>query len=306
MLRITLRRFSRILFTLALVGWFVNYGTAQKNKKALDMAAIRSMAGCYNVEFKYTETFAPEVDYEQAYDYTSAAFEWAGIIEESDNKIVLQHLLIINDSTIIKHWRQDWIYEADGQYVYDKDQFWKYQKFDKNTSKGKWTQEVYQVDDSPRYSGTATWVHFDNRHFWENTADSPLPRREHSKRSDYNVMKRGNHVEILQTGWVHEQDNDKVIRKDGEKDVLLVQEKGFNHYSKRKDDDCKPAIVWWEANKDTWLKVQAKWSDVLGEKENLKLNAKVDNKSLFEHFYLFEKKPSNAEITELIDQFIVK
>jgi hypothetical protein len=79
---------------------------AQNAKKQQDLEAIKSMAGCYSVEFKYTETFAPEVDYEKAYDYTSAAFEWAQIVEESDDKIVIQHLLIINDSTVIKHWRQ--------------------------------------------------------------------------------------------------------------------------------------------------------------------------------------------------------
>lgn len=279
---------------------------AQKNKKNLDIAAIKSMVGCYNVEFKYTETFAPEVDYEQAYDYTSAAFEWAGLIEETDNKIVLQHLLIINDSTIIKHWRQDWIFEADGEYVYDKDNKWKYVPMSKAESKGKWTQNVYQVDDSPRYSGTATWIHADGRTYWDNVADSPLPRREHSKRSDYNVMKRGNHVEIFKNGWVHEQDNDKVIRKDGEADVLLVQEKGFNNYDRRKEADCKPAMAWWEQNKDTWVVVQDLWEDVLGQKKDLVLLPKVDNKSLFEHFYTLDDHPSKEVMNELIQSFISK
>jgi len=50
-----------------------------------------------------------------------------------------------------------------------------------------------------------------------------LPRREYSKRSDYNVMMRGNHVEITDEGWLHEQDNEKVIR---DKDLAL--EKAVN------------------------------------------------------------------------------
>src|SRR5690606_37643415 len=225
---------------------FSMHVVGQPAKKDLDRAAIKAMAGCYNVEFKYTETFAPEVDYEKHYDYTSAAFEWAGIIEESEDKIVLQHLLIINDSAIIKHWRQDWIYEADGQYRYDKDNVWRYEAIPPLASKGKWTQNVYQVDDSPRYSGTATWLHYDGKSLWDNIADSPLPRREHSKRSDYNVMKRGNRVHITPYGWLHEQDNDKIIRKDGHEDVLLVQEKGYNTYEKRKESECNPAIEWWK------------------------------------------------------------
>lgn len=28
--------------------------------------------------------------------------------EQTDRKILIQHLLVINDSTVIKHWREDW------------------------------------------------------------------------------------------------------------------------------------------------------------------------------------------------------
>ena len=29
----------------------------------------------------------------------------------------------------------------------------------KKDVRGQWTQKVYQVDDSPRYEGSSTWVH---------------------------------------------------------------------------------------------------------------------------------------------------
>ena len=51
---------------------------------------------------------------------------------------------------------------------------------DKKDVKKQWTQKVYQVDDSPRYSGSATWVHVDGKRYWQNKTGAPLPRREYS------------------------------------------------------------------------------------------------------------------------------
>lgn len=277
---------------------------AQADKKAMDRQAIKAMVGCYDVEFKYTETFAPEVDYEKAYDYTSAAFEWAELVEETEDKIVLQHLLIINDSMIIKHWRQDWIFESDDQYRFDKDNSWKYEKKSKDAVAGTWTQNVYQVDDSPRYSGTATWTHVDGVSSWYHKADSPLPRREYTKRSDYNVMKRGNRVQIKSDGWLHEQDNDKIIRTDTA-DVLLVQEKGYNTYEKRADVDCVAAQKYWEENKSMWSEVRVVWDDILDDKQDLKLHNKVDDKRLYEHLFYSDQEWSKGEIQELVGKYII-
>lgn len=296
--------------TLLIFGFTIlHFSTnAQEHKKTLDISAIKAMEGCFDVEFKYTETFAPEVDYEQAYDYTSAAFEYAKVIQESDDKIVLQHLLIIQQDTmepyIIKHWRQDWVYQASGQYRYDKDGHWVYEPLTDQQTAGTWTQSVYQVDDSPRYSGTATWTHVDGTSAWYNKADSPLPRREYSKRSDYNLMKRGNRVQIKDYGWLHEQDNDKVIRTDTS-ETLLVQEKGYNTYKKRKDSDCQPAIDWWTANKAKWNNVQEVWQDILDQKKDLMLHDKVQDKKLYEHLFFGQSDFSKADLKELIGTYII-
>lgn len=278
---------------------------AQKDKKELDIQAIKAMEGCYNVEFKYTETFAPEVDYEKAYDYTSAAFEWAEIIEETDDKIVLQHLLIINDSTIIKHWRQDWTYEKRNNYRYDKNNRWVYEPLEKKEVKGTWTQEVFQVDDSPRYTGTATWTHVDGVSSWYNKSDSPLPRREYTKRDDYNVMKRGNRIQILENGWVHEQDNDKIIREEGKEDVLLVQEKGYNTYDKRPDSDCQSAKEWWDKNQDKWAVVRSVWDEVYDDKKSLELKVDLEGKKLYEHLFADGQYNQKDEIEALIKKYVV-
>ena len=281
---------------------------AQKDKKKLDLYAIKAMAGCYDIAFKYTETFAPEVDYENAYDYTSAAFEWAEIVEETEDKVVLQHLLVIHDtsgnSMIIKHWRQDWTYEKKDVYRFDKNNKWVFEPLTKEDTKGTWTQEVFQVDDSPRYTGTATWTHVDGVSSWYNKADSPLPRREYSKRSDYNVMKRGNRVQILPYGWLHEQDNDKVVREDGKEDMLVVQEKGYNTYKKRDNADCKAAQDWWAENKEKWAIVRTVWNGVYGAEEPIELKAEVEGKKLYEHLFFNPQYSQEAEIKALVEKYV--
>lgn len=301
--------FAKSILLLALTLSVQTESAAQFNKKIQDIKAIKAMVGCYDVEFKYTETFSPEVDYEMAYDYTSAAFEWAELVEETEDKIVLQHLLIIQKDTaqpyIIKHWRQDWIYENTHQYRYDKDNKWVFETMSKKDVEGKWTQNVYQVDDSPRYSGTATWTHVDGVSSWYNKADSPLPRREYSKRSDYNLMKRGNRVQIMDYGWLHEQDNDKVIRTDTS-ETLLVQEKGYNTYKKRPDMDCIAAQKFWRENHDMWADVRAVWDDVFGKNQDLELHVKLDDKRLYEHLFFGKEEWDKENISKLIDSYTVR
>jgi len=275
-------------------------------KKELDRQAIKSMLGCYEVAFQYTETFAPEIDYEKAYDYTSQAFECAQLVEETEDRIVIQHLLIINDSTIIKHWRQDWIYEETQQFTYHKDNQWNFFELTPEEVKGQWTQKVYQVDDSPRYCGTATWVHVDGRSEWYHKADSPLPRREYTKRSDYNVMKRGNRIIITEEGWLHEQDNDKVIREDGKEDVLLVQEKGYNTYVRKDSEDCQPALDWWAEHQEAWAGVREAWDEIYSSRDALKLHIKVDGKRLYQHLFYNPKLKDSAYVAQILDSYIAE
>jgi hypothetical protein len=303
MITIKLKKLVSFIMLTLILTISIQKSEAQVNKKMLDKTAIKAMVGCYDVEFKYTETFAPEVDYEKAYDYTSAAFEWAELVEETEDKIVLQHLLIINDSTIIKHWRQDWVYEDQNKYRFDRDNKWIYESVTKEKKAGTWTQNVYQVDDSPRYSGTATWTHADGLSAWYHKSDSPLPRREYTKRSDYNVMKRGNRVQVKEYGWLHEQDNDKVVRTDSS-DVILAQEKGYNTYTRRSESDCVAAMKYWNKNKDMWADVRGAWDEVFDKKKDLKLRNRVDGKRLYEHLFFSTEDWEKDEIEELISKYV--
>ncbi len=292
---------------LALLFSFVFLGMQAQSKKEMDRQSILDMCGCYEITFKYTETFSPEIDYEKKLDYTAAALELALPITNENNEISIQHLLVVNDSMVIKHWRQDWLYENQNVFTYDQDNTWDFTTLPKKEVKGQWTQKVYQVDDSPRYSGSATWFHADGKHYWENKTDSPLPRREYSKRSDYNVMKRGNRQEITDYGWVHEQDNDKIIRKEGQEDVLLVQEKGWNTYTRVPDEKCALARKWWEENQEFWARVRGVWDDIYTREGALSLHRSVDKKPLFMHLYPLEAANAGTEeIREVIRKFVAE
>lgn len=270
-------------YILILFAFISLSATSQKQKKQ-DISAIKSMCGCYEISFNFSETFSPVKDYEYHDNYKSGALEYVFPIEESKDKIVLQHLLVISDTMIIKHWRQDWLFENNDFYAFDKESTWDYKSKSASEVKGQWTQKVYQVDDSPRYEGSSSWVHVDGRHFWENTADAPLPRREFSKRSDYNVMERRNRQEITGSGWVHEQDNAKIIRSE-EGDEILAYEKGLNTYTKTEDSKCNPAKKWWGENEPYWADVRAVWDEVFAKQKTIAINMKVDDKIMFQRLF---------------------
>lgn len=277
-----------------------------QSKKQQDINAIKSMCGCYEVKFNFAETF----NYSKDSSYTPSAtkhaygLEWVELVEDTPDKIVMQHLLIVNDTMIVKHWRQDWLYENTKLYEFYKDKTWKFKELSKDEVKGQWTQKVYQVDDSPRYEGTATWVHVDGKHYWKNTTDAPLPRREYTKRNDYNVLRRTNTHEITSYGWLHEQDNDKLVRDENGNDFLLAQEKGLDIYTKVDDSKCKAAQNWWKENKDFWAKVRNKWSEVYNENQDLQLKPTVDKKPLFSHLFKMPPQSSKEQIEEVINNFI--
>lgn len=286
---------------------------AQKDKVSEDRKAILAMEGCYKVTFEFAETFSPDTAYQYHDRKFDQGIEQVKVLVNTDKRIVLQHLLVVSDSMVIKHWRQDWVYEPTEIMVYDKDNTWKVVKLSASERKGKWAQKVYQVDDSPRYEGVGTWVHVDGRHFWEAKADAPLPRREYTKRNDYNVVGRFSHMEVTNDGWFLEQDNAKIVRDDNG-DRLICMEKGMEKFTKG-DFDCKPADEYWAKTENYWAAVREVWSEVYAKNQTLELANKVDGQFLFmalfglssshENMDLAKKEEVKKEILQAIQPFII-
>lgn len=122
-----------------------------------DRADILAMAGNYRVSFNMQESTRWDPDYEVLEPKRSGGNEVVRVIEDTGRKIVLQHMLVItgddDNSMIIKHWRQDWEYELTKVLVYSDRNTWTWEDVPEKMRTGRWSQTVYQVDDSPRYAG---------------------------------------------------------------------------------------------------------------------------------------------------------
>mgnify|MGYP001340004645 FL=1 len=216
--------------------------SAQKKHKQ-DIEAIKKMCGCFEISFNFAETFNYVEDslYMPSKTYITSGLELAKLIVDENDKISIQHILQVGPPSspyVIKHWRQDWLFENTNLYLYNANNQWLFEEKSKKGVKGQWTQKVYQVDDSPRYEGSGSWVHVDGKSYWENITPAPLPRRELTVRSDYNLTMRGNRHEITDFGWVHDQDNKKIVRKNNKNDVIIAEEKGYSSYVQVEDSRC--------------------------------------------------------------------
>ena len=231
-----------------------------------DRAAILAMAGEYTVTFDFSEVMPVEAGYELAEDKTTPAREVVYVIEDTGEYIALQHLLLVGDSAepfIIKHWRQDWQYEPERLMAYQGFNTWEMHEVSGADAAGAWSQTVYQVDDSPRYAGIARWVHASNAATWEPEATyRPLPRRDATTRDDYDVIEAVNRHTILSWGWTHEQDNSKIILRDGEAREL-VREHGINTYINADLERDDAAADYWAATEDYWAKVREAWNMIM-------------------------------------------
>ena len=275
-------------------------------QKKQDIEAIKGMCGCFEIDFKFSETFqyTNDSNYSKSKNYNAKALEYAKLIKDEKGHISIQHLLVMGDY-IIKHWRQDWIFQNKDLLKYDGNNNWKYISKTKKDVKGQWTQKVFQVDDSPRYEGSATWVHTDGKSYWENSSYAPLPRREYTKRNDYNIMIRGNRHEITKDGWVHDQDNFKVVKdSESNSEVILASEKGFNMYKRVDESKCNKAINWWDENNEKWSLVLDKWNSIYSKKDDISLRRSVENKPLFS-FLFDENIVDKDEIGLIIDRFVI-
>jgi hypothetical protein len=266
-----------------------------------DRRAILAMAGGYRTSFDFLEVAGFTKDFKPDRPYQSWATEKVYVIEDKSTYISLQHLLVmsivdkdgkVQGPFVTKHWRQDWQYEPAEQFVYRGYNAWVREPLSSQVSKAAWRQSVYQVDDSPRYAGTGRWHHLGNYSSWESEEGwRPLPRREFSVRSDYHVLAGTNRHIILPTGWVHEQQNLKVVLDaEGQPratDPVLAREFGYNRYDRIEGVDWSAGDRYIERTEPLWKAVRAQWSGLIARDEPLRLRGAPDKDQLFEP--LFER-----------------
>lgn len=234
-----------------------------------DRADILAMAGNFKVRFDMQESTPWDPTYKPIEAKTSGGHEVVRVIEDTGRRIVLQHLLVVNHEgkdMVIKHWRQDWEYEPARVLVYADRNTWKWEDVPEKMRTGRWSQTVWQVDDSPRYGG---WGQFETqggvRRWRSNWTWRPLARRDAVRNPIYDRYYAINRHQPTPEGWVHWQDNTKMGPKDG-KLAPIVQEYVLNTYTRFDGYNVKAAEDYWAATKDFWSAVRADWDQVAKEK----------------------------------------
>jgi hypothetical protein len=300
-------KFATVLLILLTLVSVVS--AAEPDKLELDRKAILSMAGTYDVKFQFQETVALQPGYKKHEPEDDDAKELVLVIRDEPHRIELQHLLMAGDH-VVKHWRQEWVYQSRELWQYQGHGKWAKTMLSAEEVAGKWTQRVTNVDDSPRYEGIGRWEHGPNWTAWESGETfRPLPRREYTTRSDYHIIIGRNRHVITPSGWVHEQDNAKVVLNDaGQPTATLTLERGLNTYNKTEDKGFDAARQYWTKHAAYWSAVRTVWIDLLSTRTVLQLRDEIDGKKLFEHLHNTDHLPPAdkwpTEVRAVIDRYL--
>jgi hypothetical protein len=267
----TFKAFAHLAVVAMTAGALVGCATAEQAAVGssappeADRRAILSMAGEYDVTFRFTETVAIAEGYALKEPDVSGADEVISVIVDEPGFISLQHLLVVDigegmDPIVVKHWRQDWIWEPAEVLAFEGRGTWRRDSIPAAEREGAWSQTVYQVDDSPRYAGYGRWEHRGEISTWaSNRIWRPLPRRDDTTRSDYQVIECVNRHTITPWGWSHEEDNAKVaLTEAGPREI--VREIGTNSYESTDAIEEAAAERYWTATAGLWSTVREAWS----------------------------------------------
>lgn len=238
--------------------------TAEASKFEEDRRAILAMAGDYKVTFDFTETVSFVEGYALKEPKLSGGHESVRVIEDRGDFISLQHTLVVGPDhapVIVKHWRQDWQFEPARVLVFIGGNAWEWRDVPAAERRGAWSQTVYQVDDAPRYGAVARWTYQDGLPEWTPPREwRPLPRRDMTTRDDYHAIDAVNRHVITPWGWVHEQDNSKLVLS-GEP-TILAREIGVNTYHRFDGYPVSASEDYWAATGEFWAGVRAEWARI--------------------------------------------
>lgn len=264
-----------------------------------DRRAILAMAGDYQVNFDFLEidTFQPGKARDEPYQ--SWATERVYVDADKGTYISLVHILdmrivqddgTLSDPIVTKHWRQSWQYEPREIVEYKGQNRWQRRTLSTAERSGLWAQTVYQVDESPRYASVGRWDHSSSFSTWiSGDTWRPLPRREWTVRSDYQVLLGTNRHTITATGWLQEENNLKmVLGANGQADAsqpYRSREYGVARYSRMRGGDFQAADEYYQRTRSFWTSVLSDWHDLFQSHPVVTLRAQVDQAGLFRKLF---------------------
>lgn len=238
------------------------------------------MAGEFSVAFRYQETVALRSGYEPQPVYVAEAVERVLVVEDAPGRIALQHLLLMGESgLVVKHWREDWVYQPTRMLKYLGDEgrqrTWSMVAVGQKLP-GYWARQVYEADDGPAYGVTGRWQHEAGVSTWDadGPAFAPLPRREAS-RTDYDAIEVHDRITRTPDGWSQEQDTVKFTM--GVEQPPLVRESGIVRYRRGTADlEATPTDAFWQARARYWQRVRAVWDALIQGGKPLTMVAVVE------------------------------
>jgi len=284
-----------------------------------DRRAIYALQGEFKVEFEFIESYLIDKKAKMDGPYRSWATEFVEVIEDKGSFISLQHILVLqkkdlktnklSEPYIVKHWRQDWHWQGQKMLVYNGEQEWNLKSLKSSERMGKWVWSTFQVDDSPRYSGIGKWAHYKNASIFE-TGDlsRPLPRRERTFRSDYQVLLGRDMLVVTKDNWYHEQKNLKQAfssKKDGDR-YFLSRELGQNSYLRIKGFNFTPGKNYWEKTREYWKTVRNTWNKIKRNKKRFVLHKEVDGTKLYEQHFKQAKDDHVLKLSKLDQEKLVE
>jgi hypothetical protein len=256
-----------------------------------DRRAVVAMAGPYRVSFDFLEVVRYDPALKPDAPYQSWGTEYVFVAEDRPDFVALQHILVMRfadkgDAMVVRHWRQEWRYQADALLAYEGLNTWARRPV--KDKSGSWTQTVLQVDDSPRYAASGRWQHAGGVSTWISEETwRPLPRREFSVRKDYDVLVGTNRHTITPQGWLQEENNLKMVLNSGRH---LAREYGVARYERIRDYDFSPGQTYYERTEPFWAEVRAAWRELEQARGRFSVRAPVDQGQLFIPFFDYAQR----------------
>lgn len=289
--------------------------TSQTSNFEQDRQSILAMTGDYKVTFDFTETVSFVDGYELKEPKLSGGHESVRVIEDRGDFISLQHLLVVGPDEspfVVKHWRQDWQFEPARVLTFIGGNAWAWRGVPASERAGSWSQTVYQVDDAPRYGAVGPWTYDDGIAEWTPPHEwRPLPRRDMTTRDDYHAVDAVNRHVITPWGWVHEQDNSKLMLNADPQ--ALVREVGVNTYRAFDEYPVSAAEDYWAGTADYWAGIRAEWNRIEAENEAFAIKIKGETEALYNPLLALalavksgdkDLEPALAEARDVINQYV--
>lgn len=265
--------------------------------------AIQKMAGCYLVDFSYTETEGLKPGYERdkrVYDVNSnkTVKEWIYVDEVTPTRLRVQHVMFVADTdgtpiygSELKHTGEDWEFNAPFLYDFTSPQHWVVKDLPANES---WTRRVTNLDDGLRYQCAAPWEMEKAVPEWSCSSYAPIPGRETRDmgRKDYQALDRATRLMVYGPSFLERQANVKVIH-DASGKTPLAKEVGKNWYVRLPDSECEHAVEFMAPRRSFWNLMRDTWDEVFAERVAFTEKA-VPGKSRF------------GMINELEDKYLAK